>query len=63
MGKENIIRCICGSMNVETIDAFKRTGPPKNPPASHRGKMMSYGYRFKRHTCNVCNTTWEGKRI
>ena len=49
-----MIKCTCGSENVTIEKKFKRTGGPHV-----RGKLMSYGIVFNRHTCNDCKKVWD----
>lgn len=49
-----MIKCDCGSTNVTIEKKYRRTNGPQV-----RGKKMSYGVVFNRHTCNDCKKVWD----
>lgn len=55
--------CTCGSSDFSTRESRRRTGPPNPIPKEDKFRRVSYGYRFKEHTCNRCKNIWEGERI
>lgn len=62
----NKLACACGSTNVKTEMSYRRTWPPKNPTKVKGvgiGARISYGYKFKSHTCNKCGNVWEGEKL
>ncbi len=60
---ENIITCdMCKSINITTSEILRRTGAPKGVKQP-MGRLVSYGYRYKEHSCNDCNHVWEGEKI
>ena len=49
-----MLKCSCGSTNVTVEKKFKRTNGPQI-----RGRKMSYGVVFYRHTCKDCKKVWD----
>jgi hypothetical protein len=49
-----MIKCECGSENIIVEKKYRRTNGPQL-----RGKRMSYGIGFHRHTCNNCKKVWD----
>ena len=54
-----VICSVCGGKNIQTTEHKKITGPPPGTK-KHPNRKTTYGYFFKRYTCE-CGNVWEEK--
>ena len=55
----DVICSVCGGKNIQITEHKKITGPPAGTKRNPHRKT-TYGYFFKRYTCE-CGSVWEEK--
>lgn len=54
----SVVMCsVCGGKNIQITKHKKITGPPSGTK-KHPNRRTTYGYFFKRYTCE-CGNVWE----
>ena len=54
----SVVMCsVCGGKNIQITEHKKITGPPPGTK-KHPNRKTTYGYFFKRYTCE-CGNVWE----